>query len=107
MIRAKDFFRIVLRESLLGLCIGFILAWVGLVRVMLQQSNWLLSISVGVSMGLTIMLAAVVGAALPLISRRLKCDPAIMSGPLITTIVDVVGILIYFEIARFVLSLNV
>ena len=104
-ISARDFFKVILRESLLGLFIGVILAIVGLIRVFFQQSNWLLSISVGVSMGLTIMLAAVVGASLPLISRKLKCDPAIMSGPLITTIVDVVGIFIYFEIARFILSL--
>lgn len=81
------------------------MALIGIVRVFFQQSNWLLSISVGISIGITIMLAAVVGAILPLIFRKIKLDPALMSGPLITTIVDVVGIFIYFEIANMILGI--
>ncbi len=105
-INVKDFFKIVFRESLLGLSIGFILAIVGLIRVMIQENNqWLLSLSVGVSMGVTVMIAAVIGAALPIIFKKLKLDPALMSGPLITTIVDVVGVFIYFEIALFILGI--
>ena len=104
-ITIKDFFRVVWRESMLGFCIGGILAVIGLVRVILQQNNWLLSISVGVSMGITIMLSAIIGAALPMIFQKFKLDPALMSGPLIATIVDVVGILMYFEIARRILGM--
>ncbi|MCF7907529.1 MAG: magnesium transporter [Candidatus Omnitrophica bacterium] len=105
-IKVKDFFRVVFRESLLGLSIGLILALVGLARVFIQEGgDWLLSISVGVAMGITVMFAAVIGASLPIIFRKLKLDPALMSGPLITTIVDVVGVFIYFEIARLILGL--
>jgi len=105
-IGVKDFFRVVFRESLLGLSIGVILAIVGLLRVMLQESGqWLLSLSVGISMGITVMFAAIIGAALPIIFRKLKLDPALMSGPLITTIVDVAGIFIYFHIAFLILRL--
>ncbi|MCK5392846.1 MAG: magnesium transporter [Candidatus Omnitrophica bacterium] len=105
-ITVKDFFKIVIRESFLGLSIGFVLAIVGLIRVMIQENNqWLLSLSVGVSMGVTVMMAAVIGAALPIIFKKFKLDPALMSGPLITTIVDVVGIFIYFEIALFILGI--
>jgi magnesium transporter len=89
---------------LLGFCIGAILAGVGLIRVVLQQSNWLLSVSVGIAMGITIFLSAIIGATLPIVCRKLKLDPALMSGPLITTIVDVAGIIIYFEIATFILK---
>ena len=106
-IKVKDFFKVVFRESLLGLFIGVILAVVGLIRVAMQESGeWLLSISVGVAMGATVMLAAVLGAALPIIFRKLKLDPALMSGPLITTIVDVVGVFIYFQIALSILRLQ-
>ena len=49
------------------------------------------------------MLAAVLGAALPIVFRKLRLDPALMSGPLITTIVDVVGVFIYFQIALSIL----
>ncbi|MFH1771866.1 MAG: magnesium transporter [Candidatus Omnitrophota bacterium] len=105
-IGVKDFTKIVLRESLLGLLIGSILAVVGVIRVLLQQDNWLLSVSVGIAMGVTITFSAIFGATLPLIFRKLKLDPALMSGPLITTIVDVGGIFIYFKIATLILGIG-
>jgi len=104
-IKLNNFFRIVFRESLIGIFMGSIIAIIGVIRVFFQQSNWLLSISVGISIGITVVLAAIVGAILPLIFRKVNLDPALMSGPLITTIVDVCGIFIYFEIARLILGI--
>ena len=112
-ISVQDFFKVVMKESLLGLGIGLMLAIVGLLRAAVQlfadggltHNDWLLSVSVGVSMGFTIIIAAIVGAGLPLIFRKFKLDPALMSGPLITTIADVVGIFVYFEIAKKILGL--
>jgi magnesium transporter len=104
-ITVKDFFRVVFRESLIGLFIGVTLAVVGSVIVAILQRDWLLSAAVSISMGVTIILAATVGAGLPIIFRKLKLDPALMSGPLIATIVDVVGILIYLKIASLILQL--
>ena len=104
-ITARDFIKVIFRESLLGLSIGAILALVGLLRVFFQEGgDWIFSISVGVAMGFTVMLAAILGAALPIIFRKFKLDPALMSGPLITTIVDIVGVFIYFEIASSILA---
>lgn len=100
----KDFFKVVFRESLLGFSLGVILAIVGLIRVIIQEGDGLLSISVGVAIGFTVMFAAIIGAALPIIFRKLRLDPALMSGPLITTIVDVAGIFIYFRIALLLLG---
>ena len=102
-IGVKDFMKVVLRESLLGLCMGVTIAVVGSIMVSIIEGNWQLSMTVGVSMGVTIVMAATLGAALPMIFRKLKWDPAIMSGPLIATIVDVVGLLIYFKIAQIML----
>jgi magnesium transporter len=105
-ISVKDFFKVVFRESLLGLSIGLILALVGIIRVILQEGGqWALSVSVGVSMGITVLFSAMIGAALPMIFRRFKVDPALMSGPMITTIVDVCGVFIYFQIAALILGL--
>ncbi len=103
-IRPVDFAKVIFKESLLGLCIGGILALFGIIRAFLQQGDWWLSISVGISMGLTILLSTAVGALLPLAFRKFRLDPALMSGPLITTIVDVVGIAIYFEIGKSLLG---
>ena len=51
------------------------------------------------------MLSKVVGGMLPLIADKVKIDPTIMAGPLITTIVDTVALLIYFEVASVLLGL--
>lgn len=99
-----DFFKVVFKECFLGILMGFILAIFGVFRAFLQQGDWALSFSVGISMGITIMISTTVGASLPLIFRKFKIDPALMSGPLITTIVDIAGIAIYFEIATLLLK---
>lgn len=105
-IQPSGFFRVIIREASLGVFIGIILAVFGLARAFLQQGDWWLSMSVGIAMGVTIVLSTTTGAFLPLVFRKMKLDPALMSGPLITTIVDVVGIAIYFEIAQVLLKLN-
>ncbi|MBI4846294.1 MAG: magnesium transporter, partial [Candidatus Omnitrophica bacterium] len=102
-IKVNDFFKVVLRESLLGICIGVTVAVLGSVVVSILEHNWLLSLAVGASMGITIFMAAVFGAGLPIIFRRLKLDPALMSGPMVATMVDVLGIIIYFKIAQLIL----
>jgi magnesium transporter len=104
-VRIKDFLRVIFKESLVGLFIGITLAVAGSIIVALIQNDWMLSVAVSVSMGITILLASTVGASLPILFRRMKLDPALMSGPLIATIVDVAGILIYFEIARLILKI--
>ncbi len=105
-IQAAQFFRVILREASLGVLIGLVLAVFGLLRAFFQQGDWWLSVSVGISMGLTIVLSTTIGSLLPLGFKKLKWDPALMSGPLITTIVDIVGIALYFEIANNLLKLN-
>lgn len=103
-IEVSDFFKVVWKECVLGVSIGLVMALFGIVRAFLQQGDWTLSICVGIAMGITIVISTTVGASLPIIFRRLNIDPALMSGPLITTIVDLSGIAIYFEIARFLMS---
>lgn len=52
-----------------------------------------------------VSLGNLAGVCLPLIARLFRIDPAVMSGPFITTIVDVIGIMVYFEIAHLILGL--
>ncbi|PIQ89549.1 MAG: magnesium transporter [Candidatus Omnitrophica bacterium CG11_big_fil_rev_8_21_14_0_20_42_13] len=99
----KDFFKVVLRESFLGIFIGVTVAVVGSLIVSFLEHDPLLSMAVGISMCANIILAATIGAALPIIFRRLKLDPALMSGPLIATCVDVFGLIIYFKVAGLIL----
>jgi magnesium transporter len=68
------------------------------------QGNLFVAIAVGVSLVAIAILASVTGSALPFLFRSLGLDPALMSAPFITTAVDVLGVLIYFNIARLILN---
>ena len=63
-----------------------------------------LALIIGVSMTLLVLWANLLGALLPLLLKRLKLDPAVVSSPFIATLIDATGILIYFHVAMFVLE---
>ncbi|NLZ27594.1 MAG: magnesium transporter, partial [Firmicutes bacterium] len=69
------------------------------VATLLWQGNIYLGIVVGFSMLLTVILATVIGTLVPLLCHKMGIDPAITSGPFVTTIKDVTGLLIYFGMA--------
>ncbi|TAH24102.1 MAG: magnesium transporter, partial [Oscillatoriales cyanobacterium] len=69
------------------------------------QGNLAVAIAVGVSLLAIAILASIAGSALPFLFRSLGLDPALMSAPFITTAVDVLGVLIYFTLARLILQL--
>ena len=64
----------------------------------------MISLTVCVSLFLTVVLAKIVGGVLPIISKKLKLDPAIMASPLITTIVDAFPLMVYFGFAKLLLG---
>ncbi|MDD5584090.1 MAG: magnesium transporter [Candidatus Omnitrophica bacterium] len=103
-IKINDFLKLILRESMLGALLGVILALACVLRVFFQEYNWHLSLSVGLSMGLTVVISSVIGAGLPIVLKKIRLDPALMSGPLLTTIIDIVGIIIYFGTANLLLG---
>lgn len=96
-------FQVIRREAIAGALLGIMLGLVVLVWAYLLQGNWAVSIAVGISLVAISILASVAGSALPLIFQSLKLDPALMSAPFITTAVDVLGVLIYLNVARFIL----
>jgi magnesium transporter len=101
----RDIGWIVLKEMRVGLILGAVMAVVAFLRA------WLLGVGtdIGIVVSLTILAislwSATVAALLPLVLRQLRVDPAVVSAPLITTLVDGTGLIIYFEIARLVLGL--
>ncbi|MBW4487041.1 MAG: magnesium transporter [Trichocoleus desertorum ATA4-8-CV12] len=104
-IRLKEALRIIRREAIAGLLLGLILGTITIVWAYFLQGNFLVALAVGVSLVAIALLASVSGSALPFLFRYLKLDPALMSAPFITTAVDVVGVLIYFNLARLILQL--
>jgi magnesium transporter len=83
----------------LGLAMGFASAILGVFR-----GGWEIGIVVGLSMLAIVLVANLIGAILPFLLTKFNIDPAVASSPLITTIVDVSGLLIYFSIAAIVLQ---
>ncbi len=97
--------KVVFREASAGILLGLILGIMATVWAYFLQGNLAVAISVGVSLIAIALLASVAGSALPFLFRSLGLDPALMSAPFITTAVDVLGVLIYFQIARTILGL--
>ena len=77
----------------------------GVGRALLLQKNPLVSLAVGLTLAATIVMATLTGALLPLLLKKVKIDPAVAAGPFISTVVDITALIVYFEIARFLLQL--
>jgi magnesium transporter len=101
----RDIAWLVFKELRVGLVIGVIMAVVAFGRALLLDVGTDIGAVVAVSILAICIWSATVAAALPLVLRRLGVDPAVVSAPLITTLVDGTGLIIYFEAAKFVLGL--
>ncbi|MGK7906585.1 MAG: magnesium transporter [Synechococcus sp.] len=96
---------VIAREFAAGALLGLMLGLVAMGWAYALQQDLRVAISVGMSLVSISTLASVAGAGLPFMFRALGLDPALMSAPFITTVTDVVGVLIYFAIARAILQL--
>ncbi|UCF39385.1 MAG: magnesium transporter [Acidobacteriota bacterium] len=98
---------IILKELRVGLLLGlFYGLLLGLVaHLQFLENGILLGVAVGLSVGGSMLLAATVGTFVPLILERMHIDPAIATGPFVTTSVDILGVLFYFAIATLLLSI--
>ncbi|MCR6097879.1 magnesium transporter [Salipaludibacillus agaradhaerens] len=95
----KSLSKMVMREFGTGLMLGLMCAVTLMIIIpFLHGSVWLAFI-VGVSIFLSLSIATVIGTIVPLAINKMKLDPAIASGPFITTVNDIIGLLIYFSIA--------
>ncbi|KON88139.1 magnesium transporter [Sporosarcina globispora] len=97
-------FRLILRELKVGLIIGLTCGILISMIAFVWQENAVLGLVVGSSLVLTLIIGTLAGTIIPLILYKLKIDPAVASGPLITTINDILSLLIYFGIATIFIS---
>ncbi|MCP4268589.1 MAG: magnesium transporter [Candidatus Brocadiaceae bacterium] len=100
-----QWWKVLVRETCAGCVIGIVLGSTAFFIAIFLLHNTMLGITVGISVATVVTVGNLAGAATPLIFSYFKLDPAIVSAPLITTIIDVTGIIIYFEIARRMLSI--
>jgi magnesium transporter len=104
-IRTRDTGRVVLRELVSGLLLGSLLGCVAFVWVLILGHPVMLAVVVCLTILAICVWANVIGSLVPLAARRLGIDPATVSAPLITTLVDATGLAIYLLIAKVVLGL--
>ena len=99
---------ILLREILVGLLLGIITGGVIIGRSIFLPPGVALipGLVIGLSLSLVVIIANLIGTLAPLIIHRLGADPTVMSTPLITTVIDVCGLTIYFETAKYLLALS-
>lgn len=111
-ITLKDWLFIMKREMLSGAILGGILGAIGFIRIFAWQlmsdiygSHWLLiGLTVTISLLGVVLWGTLAGSMLPLILKKLNFDPATASAPLVATLVDVTGLVIYFSVAILILS---
>jgi magnesium transporter len=101
-----DLLRVLGREVVVGAIIGLAMAAMTYLRAWLLGVGWEVGPVVALAAMLIVVWAATVAAVLPLILHRLKVDPAVVSAPLITTLVDGTGLFLYFTIAERMLHLS-
>lgn len=99
-IASSDILKVIWKETRVSVIVGLILGAVNFIRLIFQYPGQpLVALTVVLALFATVLVAKVIGGMLPIIAKRLKLDPAIMAAPLITTIVDAVSLVIYFQIA--------
>lgn len=103
-IEVKNAFRILFREISIGSFIGLALAVVATLWAYWLQGNWTIAVVVGMSFIFVITIATSIGTVLPFLVKKIGFDPALIATPLITTMIDVTALLIYFMIARHLLG---
>ena len=100
----KVAFRLIIREFKVGLIIGIACGILISIIAFVWQGNPILGLVVGSSLIITLIIGTLAGTVIPLILYRFKIDPAVASGPLITTLNDILSLLIYFGIATLFIS---
>ena len=112
-VRFRDTFRVIWKEARVALLCGLMLAGANFIKMMLVD-RWMMhnpAVTVAVAVVVcatlvcTVLCAKVVGCSLPILAEKLGLDPAVMASPFISTVVDAISLLVYFQIATAVLHI--
>ena len=104
-IELSDVLKVLWKEFRVGVTCAVVLAAISLIRLTIfNPGQFMVCLTVVISMFFTIIIAKMIGCLLPMTAQRIGIDPAIMASPLITTLVDAVSLTIYFEMASYFLG---
>lgn len=102
-VEVKDILKVIWKESRVAVVVGIALAILSGLYIMLRYKDPMLAITLGLTLMLTVLLAKLIGCCLPLLAKKVKLDPALMASPLITTIVDICSVWIFFQVATMIM----
>jgi magnesium transporter len=110
-VRLRDWYRVIRRELFSGVALGAILGVIGLTRIFVWQSLFhtygpqtpILALTILCALIGVVTFGTIAGSMLPFILRRCGLNPASASAPFVATLVDVTGLIIYFNIARVIM----
>jgi magnesium transporter len=100
----RDWQRVVTREAAMGLLLGAGLGMIGFVIALVIRQNLYEASIIPITLMLVIMASTVIGSILPLMFKRAGLDPALMSNPFVAGIMDILGIVIYLNVALAMLT---
>ena len=105
-IKSRDWYRVVFKEVRVAMVCGLALAVINYFKIIyLDGIPSHVALVVSLTLVCAVMIAKIVGAILPMVAIKIKVDPAIMASPLITTIADALSLMVYFIIARNIMSI--
>lgn len=106
-IHFEDIFKIQGKELLVALLCGITLAVANFIKlILIDRIKVMIALTVCGTLFFVVIVAKFVGCTLPILAKKIKLDPAVMASPFITTIVDAVSLLLYFNIAKLILHIN-
>lgn len=105
-IKTGNILKVIGKEFSVGAIAGLALSLVNFFRIYyIEKTSMAVALTVSLTLFITVVLAKTTGGILPIAAQKLKLDPAVMAGPLITTIVDVVALIVYFSLATLFLGI--
>lgn len=105
-VNINDFLRLIFKEMRVGMILGIVYGvFLGVVAYFGYTDTPLLGVVVCISIFFSMTLAATIGTLIPLVMKRFDVDAAIATGPFVTTSIDILGVIVYFSVAKFFLNL--
>jgi len=104
-VHLRDAWRLLWHETRTGFLLGLAMGGIGFIRALLWDTGMSLAITVAASLFGIVLWANIIGSLLPPLAEKLKIDPAVISGPVMSTLVDATGLIIYFMLARWIIGL--
>jgi len=101
----RDFKSVVLKELAIGLILGMVYGMIIAVVAQVRYTTGAFALAVGLAVLSSMSVAALIGSLMPMVFARINIDPAVATGPFVTTAIDIISVFFYFEIATTLLGI--